>query len=1165
MVDTMKHGAVISASERGPTNPGDLYGDGTIIWVDPARVVSIPAIEGFGTAASDISSRVSLDFDALHLYGSITENGDVTLVGGMDVCEEIWSRPRTKTSRFLVRMSYESISSEPHTLISIVYHILRRERRVPFTESVAILAYLRDYWHDRERNEDNVPLAHRTLPGFRAAVKAMFQSKLPPAAVAVMEDWFGKAYHRHTFNIVQSLRTFSSSECDEGSNDVDTRVWDMFLTSCSLQDLSMSLFTPVFVVEEHRTTTKLPSSQSLHSQGSEPLPVAQYFHSVHTASRSSIGRESFVRQTLACQFFVAHTQLRTTDHGNWATPRVSSAFEKIIFLMAMLQMERDLKATPVRPRTRSSSNRTVLIRKESPASAQRLGYAIHVVVKAWDTLARALDVSTAEELLQPYLLYDQRMFKYHVLDSEERGFSPLRELKTLLHGRGAVRKLQHAKSISHRAVHRSVLQDAQMRLCASSFWAHITDITKDRKLFDQTVSSPKQNAFLCAFEAQEDSIETDSGRFTSIPGLQNVERQLTAFRNSELPQSTPEPNEELFGEADTSFAPVPASPSIEQNTDTGVKRKRLDNSNETDVPAKSARTSEPVSAHRRPSDTSTAESLDIESMRLGDPVSIPANLQNMKASCLHTLNCSFRDLLETYERIDIPAKPELVEGAQLVLTDPPYNSRRTAGRENSAYDILRQQEIVDTVATIAKVTRQGGHVLIFTSAALFYNWVYELRKVKTSTNTPMFSVDSQPIFCIRSPTHFTSPPYRFTTSLMNMSELAVHATKLGKGRKGWAMVNYKNAGYIPTRFRAWTNIIDNIPRISPSETVKYFDQTEQKNKVLRPEQKLVGLLQELTGRFSHQGDLVVDLFAGTFSTAVACLNMRHGQYRRFVGCEKYKDCFELSLPRVHTAFLRQVAIGNFAQLSNPSLQQLASSHLPVSEEGTVSKPTSGLPVATRLPPHLVSFLTSMWGIPDQYKQLGDLPVHKWPQSLLGMLSTIDNNLLLSIDAMAHNVYVAPSTIPGAGDGLFARGQIDPGDIVGFYFGSLVYRDLYKSKGKTFGTGPTAFTVERFRSYALQIKDSNVSCLLPSTAGSPIFVVPFEYCVASKINDPNFVDPAEGTERPSRAANVSFSSPVQELLDENTVSNYQVVCVTANVPISAGSELFIEYGNDYFSV
>lgn len=48
-------------------------------------------------------------------------------------------------------------------------------------------------------------------------------------------------------------------------------------------------------------------------------------------------------------------------------------------------------------------------------------------------------------------------------------------------------------------------------------------------------------------------------------------------------------------------------------------------------------------------------------------------------------------------------------------------------------------------------------------------------------------------------------------------------------------------------------------------------------------------MQDLVDKFSNPGELLVDLFPGTFAAAKVCLEaLRHC---RFVGCESYSECF----------------------------------------------------------------------------------------------------------------------------------------------------------------------------------------------------------------------------------------------------------------------------------
>ena len=61
---------------------------------------------------------------------------------------------------------------------------------------------------------------------------------------------------------------------------------------------------------------------------------------------------------------------------------------------------------------------------------------------------------------------------------------------------------------------------------------------------------------------------------------------------------------------------------------------------------------------------------------------------------------------------------------------------------------------------------------------------------------------------------------------------------------------------------------------------------ENETEMLRREQKSVGTLAEFLQRYTYPGALVVDMFSGTGSTAVACVLMQ----RRFIGCDVDADC-----------------------------------------------------------------------------------------------------------------------------------------------------------------------------------------------------------------------------------------------------------------------------------
>lgn len=61
-----------------------------------------------------------------------------------------------------------------------------------------------------------------------------------------------------------------------------------------------------------------------------------------------------------------------------------------------------------------------------------------------------------------------------------------------------------------------------------------------------------------------------------------------------------------------------------------------------------------------------------------------------------------------------------------------------------------------------------------------------------------------------------------------------------------------------------------------------------------PTQKPLELIKALIEKHSNEGDLVLDCFSGSGTTAVACIETK----RNFVGCEIYKEYYDKSVARI---------------------------------------------------------------------------------------------------------------------------------------------------------------------------------------------------------------------------------------------------------------------------
>ena len=87
---------------------------------------------------------------------------------------------------------------------------------------------------------------------------------------------------------------------------------------------------------------------------------------------------------------------------------------------------------------------------------------------------------------------------------------------------------------------------------------------------------------------------------------------------------------------------------------------------------------------------------------------------------------------------------------------------------------------------------------------------------------------------------------------------------------------------------AWTSFDKNA---------KIFRYASEKDFRLHPTQKPLRLFKKCIAEYSKEGDLILDCFSGSGTTAVACHNLK----RRFICIEKDKDYYEASVKRLEAA------------------------------------------------------------------------------------------------------------------------------------------------------------------------------------------------------------------------------------------------------------------------
>lgn len=154
--------------------------------------------------------------------------------------------------------------------------------------------------------------------------------------------------------------------------------------------------------------------------------------------------------------------------------------------------------------------------------------------------------------------------------------------------------------------------------------------------------------------------------------------------------------------------------------------------------------------------------------------------------------------------------------------------------------------------------------------------------------------------------------------------------------------------------------------------------------------------------------------------------------------------------------------------------------------------------------------------------------------------------------------------------MFATRRFGKGEIVGHYYGSLVYEDIGRRSHttKTYGErGMLGVTVAEFNKYKMRVPVTSAGLVVGEATVKTVFVVPRPFCVLRKMNDPRYLPEDEERikldldEIGKRTANVIMSTTRVRSVKE--VVRHDLVTMQAVRGIQIGEERFVDYGEHYF--
>ena len=595
----------------------------------------------------------------------------------------------------------------------------------------------------------------------------------------------------------------------------------------------------------------------------------------------------------------------------------------------------------------------------------------------------------------------------------------------------------------------------------------------------------------------------------------------------------------------------------------------------------------------------------------------------LRDAMMTTFSCydvSFEDLDGTHED---QRGVQLDGTVDLILTDPPFNTRRQTKSRNSAHDNLQYVQMEKVASLAARVLKPGGHGVIFCSDLQFGDWYNvlvketvddsdengsEQRPPSTSSAKSVFVVEKKSLCFLRKPGYYNNGPNRHPNVHVNMEEMAVHFWKRGGASSSVnRAVNYHHTSLTGSTYPLWTNVMTNIPRPTAEETI-YVPQepetqsregpgeqqgeeqpatsAEGKKVLLRPEQKADIWLMDLVAKFSPAGGRVVDLFAGTYSVARACMKLP--KHRQYIGCDVDGNCFAYAEDYLVETFARQL-INAKSDINTDSddIQQAAQKYVSEVERKKIIQRVSawqvppGLQPVQTLPPHVLNYIGTFHQSTTFAKSVERTTANMWSNVWFQRLNAMDVSSLRTMECMTHNLCIKPSTIGhvNAGLGLFATENCDRGDTIGFYYGSLVYGNLASNRRlqKLYGEGILAVSSDEFKKYAVELTHAFTAADGTTYSG---WIAPAPWCAMRYINDPRIVPcpksktsaaPAAATTTPAgttditeqapRTANVKFQLKSKLTLNKH-FQYHDALTIVCTTKIKKGSELFIDYGSEY---
>ena len=822
--------------------------------------------------------------------------------------------------------------------------------------------------------------------------------------------------------------------------------------------------------------------------------------------------------------------------------------------------------------------------KLSHKTGTRIGYAVQTICKCWVRLIQLIKnhrFGLLSAFIMPYIIFDHDRRMFRVLKSRAEGFSNALQEQSLEN----VFVTNEQIHVSAIAWNRNVELDSALRQIVDLLFVNLESIVSNLYLYHSTERELKSWRTMRQYQFA-------SGDSNLPPIFSTLPDNICQILGVVKPPSLVDDDEHNNG---MEVVHVPVNNMFSPTKSLGKKRGR-DEVSTADEPGKKrnkAYSDEDDEIKTEPLNTTIKPGRSLHLSKEADEAYDKLVLKNF---CV--LDVGFEDL----ESAALDQGIELSENVDLLITAPPQKSMNNEKNEEGGTVANRAQmeeEIVDSISVqdmdkfadfCCTVIKPGGHGIIFCSHLQFHIWFYKL--LSKNENVPdleadpngnvkkiekVFHVEPVPLTFVKSSSAYPTPDKKDLRH-SNIVQLAIHFWRKGIPQQdALKKVNYDTAPSLPSPYPAWTNVLSAVPPLQKEEIVyvevdNYGGNTTSTTKeMLREDQIPIGLIQELTKKFSRKGDLVLDPFSGTFSVFKACMLL--DEHRRCIGGDIDEECVLHCESILIEIYARQL-LNTSSDLNTSDETQLQSARalfselerLKIKKRASAWDVPTGLSAVQNFPPYIVQYLCTFHKDMSLFEKGVATPMLQWSSEWNRRLNEMDPNVLLAHECTQRNIFIKKSLInsPLSGLGVFAGKTFAEGDIIGFYYGGIVYGDIGKKVmlSRTYGEGVLAVNPSQFNKWSISIRHEFISTNGDKFCG---WIFPAPFCASRYINDARYHESDKSTpderKKNPRTSNVEFVVDRKARLNRD-FERYNVVSIKTTRTVKVGEELYMDYGIDY---